>query len=72
MSAKLIALAAEIVDINPAGAQLIVNLTNAETSAEIVEALDNYDSAVLEYHTESVETEGEVTLTDADGVVTSV
>ena len=72
MSAKLIALAAEIVDINPAGAQLIVNLTKAETGAEIVEALDNYDSAVLEYHTESVETEGEVTLTDADGVVTSV
>lgn len=72
MSAKLIALAAEIVDTNPAGAQLIVNLTNAETGAEIVEALDNYDSAVLEYHTESAETEGEVTLTDADGVVTSV
>ena len=72
MSAKLIALAAEIVDTNPAGAQLIVNLTNAETGAEIVEALDNYDSAVLECHTESVETEGEVTLTDADGVVTSV
>jgi hypothetical protein len=72
MSAKLIALAAEIVDINPAGAQLIVNLTKAETGAEIVEALDNYDSVVLEYHTESVETEGEVTLTDADGVVTSV
>ena len=72
MSAKLIALAAEIVDTNPAGAQLIVNLTKAETGAEIVEALDNYDSVVLEYHTESVETEGEVTLTDADGVVTSV
>ena len=72
MSAKLIALAAEIVDTNPAGAQLIVNLTNAETGAEIVEALDNYDSAVLEYHTESVEDESEVTLTDADGVVTSV
>lgn len=72
MSAKLIALAAEIVDTNPAGAQLIVNLTNAETGAEIVEALDNYDSAVLEYHTESVEDESEVTLTDADDVVTSV
>jgi hypothetical protein len=72
MSAKLTALAAEIVDTNPAGAQLIVNLTKAETGAEIVEALDNYDSVVLEYHTESVETEGEVTLTDADGVVTSV
>jgi hypothetical protein len=72
MSAKLIALAAEIVDTNPAGSQLIVNLTKAETGADIIEALDNYDSAVLEYHTESVETEGEVTLTDADGAVTSV
>jgi hypothetical protein len=72
MSAKLIALAAEIIDTNPAGAQLIVNVIKAETGADILEALDNYDSAVLEYHTESVETEGEVTLTDADGVVTSV
>ena len=72
MSAKLIALAAEIIDTNPAGAQLIVNVVKAETGADILEALDNYDSAVLEYHTESVETEGEVTLTDADGVVTSV
>lgn len=72
MSAKLIALAAEIVDTNPAGAQLILNLTKAETGAEIVEALDNYDSAVLEYHTESVEDEDEVTLTSADGTVTYV
>jgi hypothetical protein len=72
MSAKLIALAAEIVDTNPAGAQLIVNLTKADTGAEIVEALDNYDSAVLEYHTESVEDEDEVTLTSADGTVTYV
>ena len=71
MSAKLIALAAELVETNPAGAQLIVNLTNAETGAEIMEALDNYDSAVLEYHTESVD-DGDVTLTDADGVVTYV
>jgi hypothetical protein len=62
MSAKLIALAAEIIDTNPAGAQLIVNLTNAETG----------DSAVLEYHTESVDDEGEVTLTDVNGVVTPV
>lgn len=72
MSAKLLALATELVDSNPAGAQLIVNITKAETGAEIMEALDNYDSAVLEYHTESVEDEGEVTFTDADGVVTSV
>ena len=33
MSAKLIALASEIVDTNPTGAQLIVNLTKAETGA---------------------------------------
>ena len=72
MSAKLIALASEIVDTNPTGAQLIVNLTKAETGAELVEALDNYDSAVLEYHTESVDDEGEVTLTDVNGVVTPV
>jgi hypothetical protein len=72
MSTKLIALAAEIVDTNPAGAQLIVDLTKAETGAEIVEALDNYDSAVLENENESAEDESEVTLTDADDVVTSV
>lgn len=59
MSSKLLAFASEIADTNPAGAQLIVNLTNAETGAEIIEALDNYDSAVLEYHTESVDIETE-------------
>lgn len=48
MTVKLLALAAEIVDTNPAGSQLIVNLTNAETGAEIVEALDNYDATVIE------------------------
>lgn len=74
MSAKLIALATELVDTNPAGSQLIVNLTNAETGAELIEALDNYDSTVLENYSEPVdsEDEGEVTLTDVDGVVTSV
>lgn len=74
MSDKLIALAAEIVDTNPAGAQLIVSLTKAETGAELIEALDNYDSTVLENYSEPVdsEDEGEVTLTDADGIVTSV
>jgi hypothetical protein len=54
MSTKLLALAAELVDTNPAGAQLIVNITKAETGAELVEALDNYDSAVLENATEPV------------------
>jgi hypothetical protein len=74
MSDKLIALAAEIVDTNPAGAQLIVNLTNAETGADIIEALDNYDSAVLESHTEPVDSEddGYVSLTDSEGVVSTL
>ena len=54
MSAKLIALAAELVDTNPAGAQLIANITNAETGAELAEALDNYDAVVLENATEPV------------------
>ncbi len=74
MSDKLIALAAEIVDTNPAGAQLIMNLTNAETGADIIEALDNYDSAVLENHTEPVDSEddGYVSLTDSEGVVSTL
>lgn len=74
MSAKLIALAAEIVDTNPAGSQLIINLTNAETGADIIEALDNYDSTVLENHTHPVdsEDEGYVSFTDADSTVTYV
>jgi len=74
MSAKLIEFATEIVDTNPAGAQLIVNLTNAETGADIIEALDNYDSAVLENHTEPVDSEddGYVSLTDSEGVVSTL
>ena len=74
MSAKLIELASEIVDTNPAGAQLIVNLTNAETGSELIEALDNYDSTVLENHTEPVDSEDDdyVTLTDSEGTVTYV
>ncbi len=55
MSTKLIEFATEIIDTNPAGAQLIVNLTKAETGAEILEALDNYDSTVLENYTQPVE-----------------
>ena len=74
MSAKLIALATEIVDVNPAGAQLIVNITNAETGAELVEALDNYDSAVLENYSEPVEAEydEDETLADVDETVVPV
>jgi hypothetical protein len=54
MSAKLIALAAELVDTNPAGAQLIVDITNAETGDEILEALDAYDAAVIDSVSEVV------------------
>lgn len=74
MSAKLIALATEIVDVNPAGAQLIVNITKAETGAELVEALDNYDSAVLENYSEPVESEydEDETLADVDETVVPV
>ena len=74
MSAKLIALASEIVDTNSAGAQLIVNLTNAETGAELIEALDNYDSTVLENHTQPVDSEddGYVSITDAEGAVSTL
>ena len=71
MSAKLVALATELVDTNPAGAQLIVNITNAETGAELAEALDNYDSTVLENYTQEVDG-GDVTLTGADGVVVTL
>ena len=48
-------LAAEIVDENPDGSQLILNLTKAETGVEILEALDNYDSVVIENYTQPVE-----------------
>jgi len=72
MSAQLIALAAEIVDTNPAGAQLIVNMTKAETGDELMDALDNYDSTVLENYTQEVDDDGYVTLTDADGTVTAL
>ena len=51
MSTKLIALAAELVDTNPAAAQLIANLDKADTSVEIVEALDAYDAAVAVVNT---------------------
>ena len=40
-------------------------------AAELVEALDNYDSTVLENYTQEVDG-GDVTLTDVEGVVTTV
>jgi hypothetical protein len=45
---SLIALAAELVDTNPAASQLIVSLGNAETAVEVVEALNVYDETVLD------------------------
>jgi len=55
MSVKLIEFATEIVDTNPEGAQLIIDLVKAETGEEILEALDNYDSVVVENYTQDVE-----------------
>ena len=46
--ASLIALAAELVDTNPAASQLIVSLGNAETAVEVVEALNVYDETVID------------------------
>jgi hypothetical protein len=46
--ASLIALAAELVDTNPAASQLIVSLGNAETAVEVLEALNVYDETVLD------------------------
>lgn len=51
MSTKLLALASELSDANPAAAQLIVSLNSAETATEIVEALDAYDVAVADVNT---------------------
>ena len=55
MSVKLIEFATEIADTNPDGAQLIIDLVKAETGEEILEALDNYDSVVVENYTQDVE-----------------
>ena len=54
MSTKLLALAAELIDTNPAGAQLIASLNSAQTGAELTEALDAYDTSVLDSVTEVV------------------
>lgn len=55
MSVKLIEFATEIADTNPEGAQLIIDLVKAETGEEILEALDNYYSVVVENYTQDVE-----------------
>jgi hypothetical protein len=46
MTSTLLALASDLADTNPAAAQLIVDLDNAETSAEVIDALDLYDVTV--------------------------
>lgn len=47
-TASLIALAAELVETNPAASQLIVSLGNAESGAEVLEALNDYDESILD------------------------
>lgn len=54
MTTKMMSLAADLADTNVAAAQLLVSLQNAENSSEIVDALDAYDSAILESVTEPV------------------
>jgi len=46
--ASLIALAANLVDTNPAASQLIMSLSNAQTGDEVLEALNDYDESVLD------------------------
>lgn len=45
MSTQLLAFAADLADTNSAGSQLVVSIVNAETGADLVEALDAYDNA---------------------------
>ena len=54
MSTNLMSLAADLADTNFAASQLIMSLQNAETGAELVEALDAYDSTVIDSVTEPV------------------
>ena len=54
MSTKLLSLAADLADTNVAAAQLIASLQNAQTGAELADALDAYDSAVIDSVTEPV------------------
>ena len=54
MSTNLMSLAADLADTNFAASQLIMSLQNAQTGAELVDALDAYDSSVLDSVTEPV------------------
>lgn len=55
MSTKLMSIAADLADTNVAAAQLIMSLQNAQTGAELADALDAYDNAVLDSVTEPVD-----------------
>ena len=46
--------AAALSETNPVAAQFIVNLSNAQTGAEMIDAIDAYDQAVLDANTEVV------------------
>jgi len=50
----LIETAATLVDTNPVAAKFIVNLSEAQTGAEMIDAIDAYDQAVLDANTEVV------------------
>ena len=55
MSARtLTETAAALADTNPVAAQFIVNLSNAQTGAELIDVIDAYDQAVLDANTEVV------------------
>jgi len=55
MSARtLTETAAALADTNPVAAQFIVNLSEAQTGAEMIDAIDAYDQAVLDANTEVV------------------
>ena len=47
-------LAADLADTNFAASQLIMSLQNAQTGDELTEALDAYDSTVIDSVTEPV------------------
>ena len=55
MSARtLTETAAALADTNPVAAQFIVDLSNAQTGAEMIDAIDAYDQAVLDANTNVV------------------
>lgn len=53
-NSTLLQTAAALVDTNPLASQFIVDLTNAKLVSEMVDAIDAYDQAVLDAHTDVV------------------